>query len=148
MQQIAATGKPYVVVLMNGRPLTIPWLADNAPALLEAWYPGTEGGDAVADVLFGKVDPGGSKSSSKLETNEAAEHCHVLLIRRDELVLQVADRNLGLNPVMTVDGAAVGGEVLDGLNATSSRSPRAFCMPAMFSAPSVPASNLSSDQVS
>ena len=34
---------------MNGRPLTIPWLADNAPALLEAWYPGTEGGDAVAD---------------------------------------------------------------------------------------------------
>jgi beta-glucosidase len=59
VQQIAATGKPYVVVLMNGRPLTIPWLADNAPALLEAWFPGTEGGDAVADVLFGKVNPGG-----------------------------------------------------------------------------------------
>jgi beta-glucosidase len=59
VQQIAATGKPYVVVLMNGRPLTIGWLADHAPALLEAWYPGTEGGDAVADVLFGKVNPGG-----------------------------------------------------------------------------------------
>jgi beta-glucosidase len=59
IQQIAATGKPYVVVLMNGRPLTIPWLADHAPALLEAWYPGTEGGDAVADLLFGKVDPSG-----------------------------------------------------------------------------------------
>jgi len=59
VQAIAATGKPYVVVLMNGRPLTIPWLADNAPGLLEAWFPGTEGGDAVADVLFGKVDPGG-----------------------------------------------------------------------------------------
>jgi len=59
IQQIAATGKPYVVVLMNGRPLTIPWLANNAPALLEAWYPGTEGGDAVADVLFGKVNPSG-----------------------------------------------------------------------------------------
>ena len=59
MQAIANTGKPYVVVLMNGRPLTIDWLAANAPALLEAWYPGTEGGDAVADVLFGKVDPGG-----------------------------------------------------------------------------------------
>ena len=59
MKQIAATGKPYVVVLMNGRPLTIPWLANNAPALLEAWYPGTEGGDAVADVLFGKIDPSG-----------------------------------------------------------------------------------------
>ena len=59
VQAIAATGKPYVVVLMNGRPLTIDWLAANAPALLEAWYPGTEGGNAVADVLFGKVDPSG-----------------------------------------------------------------------------------------
>jgi beta-glucosidase len=59
IQAIAATGKPYVVVLMNGRPLTIPWLADNAPGLLEAWYPGTEGGDAVADILFGKVNPSG-----------------------------------------------------------------------------------------
>jgi beta-glucosidase len=59
VQAIAATGKPYVVVLMNGRPLTIGWLARHAPALLEAWFPGTEGGNAVADVLFGKVDPGG-----------------------------------------------------------------------------------------
>ena len=59
VQQIAATNKPYVVVLMNGRALTIPWLANNAPALLESWYPGTEGGDAVADALFGKVDPSG-----------------------------------------------------------------------------------------
>ncbi len=59
IQQIADTHKPYVVVLMNGRPLTIPWLADNAPALLEAWYPGTEGGNAVADILFGKVNPSG-----------------------------------------------------------------------------------------
>jgi beta-glucosidase len=59
VQAIANTGKPYVVVMMNGRPLTVNWLAANAPALLEAWYPGTEGGDAVADVLFGKVDPGG-----------------------------------------------------------------------------------------
>ncbi len=56
---IAKTGKPYVVVLMNGRPLTLGSLPDTAPALLEAWYPGTEGGDAVADVVFGKVDPGG-----------------------------------------------------------------------------------------
>jgi beta-glucosidase len=59
IQAIAATGKPYVVVLMNGRPLTLGWVADNAPALLEAWFPGTEGGNAVADALFGKVNPGG-----------------------------------------------------------------------------------------
>ncbi len=59
VQAIANTGKPYVVVLMNGRPLTIDWLAANAPALLEAWFPGTEGGDAVADTLFGHNDPGG-----------------------------------------------------------------------------------------
>jgi beta-glucosidase len=59
VQAIAATGTPYVVVMMNGRPLTTPWLSANAPALLESWYPGTEGGNSVADVLFGKVDPGG-----------------------------------------------------------------------------------------
>ena len=59
VKAIAATGKPYVVVLMNGRPLTIGWLARHAPALLESWFPGTEGGNAVADVLFGKVNPGG-----------------------------------------------------------------------------------------
>ena len=64
VQDIAATGKPYVVVLMNGRPLTIDWLAANAPALLEAWYPGTEGGNAVADNLFGKVDPSGKLTMS------------------------------------------------------------------------------------
>jgi beta-glucosidase len=64
VQAIAATGKPYVVVLMNGRPLTIPWLAQNAPALLESWYPGTEGGNAVADILFGKYDPSGKLTMS------------------------------------------------------------------------------------
>jgi len=64
VQAIAATGKPYVVVLMNGRPLTLGWVADHAPALLEVWFPGTEGGNAVADVLFGKVNPGGKLTMS------------------------------------------------------------------------------------
>jgi beta-glucosidase len=59
VQAIAATGKPYVVDLMNGRPLTINWLQANAPALLESWFPGTEGGQSVADILFGKVNPSG-----------------------------------------------------------------------------------------
>jgi beta-glucosidase len=59
IQQVLAAGKPTAIVLMNGRPLAIPWLAENASAILEAWLPGTEGGHAVADVLFGKVNPGG-----------------------------------------------------------------------------------------
>ncbi len=56
---IAATGKPLAVVLFNGRPLTLSKVVDSAPAVLEAWFPGIEAGNAVADVVFGKVDPGG-----------------------------------------------------------------------------------------
>ncbi|HEX8773928.1 MAG TPA: beta-glucosidase BglX [Pyrinomonadaceae bacterium] len=59
IQAIHKTGKPYVVVLMNGRPLTINWLAENSPAILETWFAGTQGGNAIADVLFGDVNPGG-----------------------------------------------------------------------------------------
>jgi beta-glucosidase len=55
----AAAGKPVVLVLENGRPLDIRWASEHVPAILEAWYPGTEGGNAVADVLFGDVNPGG-----------------------------------------------------------------------------------------
>jgi beta-glucosidase len=59
LEAVAATGKPVVLVLENGRPLDIRWAAAHVPAILEAWYPGTEGGNAVADVLFGDVNPGG-----------------------------------------------------------------------------------------
>ncbi len=59
IQDIAATGQHYVVDLMNGRPLTLDWLQQNAPAVLESWFPGTKGGQSVADILFGKVDPSG-----------------------------------------------------------------------------------------
>lgn len=59
VQAIVATGKPVVVVLINGRPLSVPWIAEHVPALVEAWLPGEEGAAAVADVLFGKVNPGG-----------------------------------------------------------------------------------------
>ncbi len=55
----AAGDKPVVVLLTNGRPLAIPFLAEHAPALLETWYLGTEMGPAVADVLFGEVNPSG-----------------------------------------------------------------------------------------
>ncbi len=56
---VAATGKPVVVVLLNGRPLTIAALQGKVPAILEAWFPGVEGGNAIADVLFGAADPSG-----------------------------------------------------------------------------------------
>lgn len=59
LEAVAATGKPVVLVLESGRPLDIGWASEHVPAILEAWYPGTEGGDAVADVLFGDVNPGG-----------------------------------------------------------------------------------------
>jgi beta-glucosidase len=56
---IQATGKPTIVVLMNGRPLTINWVAENTPAVLETWFAGSQAGNAIADVLFGDVNPGG-----------------------------------------------------------------------------------------
>lgn len=59
VQAVAATGKPVVVVLINGRPLGISWIAEHIPAILEAWLPGEEGGAAIADVLFGDANPGG-----------------------------------------------------------------------------------------
>ncbi len=59
VEAVAATGKPVVVVLVNGRPLTLPWIVEHIPAILEAWLPGEEGGNAVADVLFGDANPGG-----------------------------------------------------------------------------------------
>ncbi|MDB4884008.1 MAG: beta-glucosidase [Gemmatimonadetes bacterium] len=55
----AGQGKPVVVVLMNGRPLAVPWLADSASALVESWFLGVEHGNALADVLFGDVAPSG-----------------------------------------------------------------------------------------
>ena len=59
LEAVAATGKPVVLVLLNGRPLDIRWAAQHIPAILEAWYPGTQGGNAVANLLFGDAVPGG-----------------------------------------------------------------------------------------
>lgn len=56
IRAVAATNKPYAVVLKNGRPLTVNWLAENAPAILETWHSGTMGGAAIADVLFGDAN--------------------------------------------------------------------------------------------
>jgi len=59
LKAVHALGKPIVLVLLNGRPLSINWAAKHVPAILEAWEPGTEGGNAVADILFGDANPGG-----------------------------------------------------------------------------------------
>ncbi|MBN1138851.1 MAG: beta-glucosidase BglX [Anaerolineae bacterium] len=59
LEAVVALGKPVVLVLLNGRPLSIHWAAENVPAILEAWEPGSEGGNAVADILFGDANPGG-----------------------------------------------------------------------------------------
>jgi beta-glucosidase len=59
LEAVAATGKPVVLVLQNGRPLSITWAAKNIPAILEAWYPGEFGGRAIAETLFGDDNPAG-----------------------------------------------------------------------------------------
>ena len=59
LEQLVATGKPVVLVLMSGRPNSIQWAQDHVPAILHAWYPGTSGGHAIADVLFGDYNPSG-----------------------------------------------------------------------------------------
>lgn len=59
VQSLAATGKPVVVVLINSRPLAIEWIAEHIPAIVQAWEPGAKGGQAIAEVLFGVVNPSG-----------------------------------------------------------------------------------------
>jgi beta-glucosidase len=59
VQAVYATGTPTIVVLINGRPLAIPWIGDHVPAVLEAWCPGEKGGEAIAEILFGEYNPNG-----------------------------------------------------------------------------------------
>ena len=59
LQAVQATGKPTILVLINGRPLSINWADKFVPAIIEAWYPGSKGGQAIAEALFGDYNPGG-----------------------------------------------------------------------------------------
>ncbi len=64
LKALVATGKPVVLVLFTGRPLTLKWESDNVPAILNVWFPGSEAGDAIADALFGKVVPSGKLTTT------------------------------------------------------------------------------------
>lgn len=64
LQALKATGKPLVVVLFNGRPMTLNWEAENVDAMLDVWFGGTEGGNAIADVLFGAYNPSGKLTTT------------------------------------------------------------------------------------
>lgn len=64
LQEIYKTGKPVILVLVHGRPWSISWEKENIPAILEAWYPGEKGGAAIANILFGKVNPSGRLNMS------------------------------------------------------------------------------------
>jgi beta-glucosidase len=59
LQGVVATGTPVVLLVLNGRPLDLRWAVDHVPAILDIWYPGSQGGTAVANLLLGDVTPGG-----------------------------------------------------------------------------------------
>lgn len=64
LQAVCATGKPVVLVMVHGRPWSIDWEKDHVPAILEAWYPGEQGGNAIAGILLGEVNPSGKLNCS------------------------------------------------------------------------------------
>ena len=64
LKALAKTGKPVVLVLFTGRPLALNWEEENIPAILNVWFPGSEAGNSIADVLFGKVNPSGKLSTT------------------------------------------------------------------------------------
>lgn len=75
LQALVKTGKPVVMVLFNGRPMTLPWEDKNVNSILSVWFPGTEGGNAIADLLFGKYNPSGKLSTSfPINTGQIPAH--------------------------------------------------------------------------
>jgi beta-glucosidase len=67
VQNLTQVGTPIVVVLINGGTVSIEWIKDNVPAILEAWYPGENGARAIAEVLFGDYNPGGTQPDPSVQ---------------------------------------------------------------------------------
>lgn len=70
LEKIHSLGKPIVLVILNGSPISIPWAHENIPAIVEAWYPGEKGGVAIADVLFGDYSPAGRMPITVVKSEE------------------------------------------------------------------------------
>src|ERR1700683_4587324 len=64
LEAVAATGKPVVLLVFSGRPLTLPWAASHVPVILQAWFPGVQAGPALVRTLFGDVNPSGKLTVS------------------------------------------------------------------------------------
>ena len=99
--------KPFVVVLFNGRPLTLTKVAAASPAILEAWFPGIEAGNAVADVLFGKVNPGGKlpvvvPAHARPGADLLQPRAHRAPVRRELEVQLALPRPAGVRPALPV----------------------------------------------
>ena len=80
LEQVVALGKPVVLVIVGGRPLNINWASEHVPAIVEAWQPGTEAGNAIADILFGDANPGGKLPVSwpRIAGQEPLYYSHTL----------------------------------------------------------------------
>lgn len=84
LKALCATGKPVVLVMIQGRPLDLSWADANVPAILNAWYPGSQGGRAVADILFGDVNPSGKLPISyPRSVGQLPVYYNVTEVRRD-----------------------------------------------------------------
>ena len=95
VKAIYETGTPTIVVLINGRPLAINWIAEHIPAVLEAWLPGEEGGHAVADVLFGDYNPSGKLCVSiPKAVGQMPVHYHRTSISSRRMYLEVDNKPL------------------------------------------------------
>ncbi|MEQ8420517.1 MAG: glycoside hydrolase family 3 C-terminal domain-containing protein [Arenibacter algicola] len=93
LQALKATGKPIVLVLINGRPLTINWENQYIPAILEAWFPNVEGPNAIAQTLFGDYNPGGKLPITfPRSVGQLGENIKLARKRRKLTAIEVSER--------------------------------------------------------